>query len=317
MIAVIGSITADLFIKSTAPLTGLSGDGFRSSNLIFTEAPITVSIGGNGGNSAYVLAGLGAPTALYGTVGRDTFGDYLLNVLGQRGVDVGAVIRSPRHATSTSTIIMSDTSNQVVFHHLGSTACADFDANPSDRLASIDALLISGYPLMTQLRGEGFAAALARVRAVGGITALDVGPAIGEPVTLSEITPLLPNVDYLIANTHELEVLIGVEDWQHAAQQVMAAGATRIVVKQGHEGVTAFTPGDQVHVDAFSIAANISVGAGDSFNAGLIYGLQQRWPLPSALRFANAVAALVVSGPRGVLDSPTLTQVEAFLDDNP
>lgn len=317
MITVIGSITADLFIKSTAPLTGLGGDGFRSSNLIFTEAPITVSIGGNGGNSAYVLAGLGAPTALYGTVGRDLFGDYLLNVLGQRSVDVDAVIRSPKHATSTSTVIMLDPRNQVVFHHLGSTACADLDAIPSDQLAGSDALLISGYPLMTQLRGGEFAAALALVRAGGGITALDVGPAIGKPVTLSEITPLLPDVDYLIANTHELDVLTGVEDWLNATQQVMAAGARRIVVKQGHEGVTAFTPGDQVHVDAFSIAANISVGAGDSFNAGLIYGLQQGWALRQALRFANAVAALVVSGPRGVLDSPTLTQVEAFLDDNP
>jgi sugar/nucleoside kinase (ribokinase family) len=29
-------------------------------------------MGGNGGNSAYVLAGLGRPTALYSSVGRDT-----------------------------------------------------------------------------------------------------------------------------------------------------------------------------------------------------------------------------------------------------
>lgn len=317
MIAVIGSITADLFIRSATPLTGLGGDGFRSRNLIFAEAPITVSMGGNGGNSAYVLAGLGMPIALYGAVGRDLFGDYLLNVLRQRGVDLSAVLRSAQHATSTSTIIMSDTSNQVVFHHLGSTVCAGLDDVPSDRLASMDALLISGYPLVAKLRAGGFAAALEQVRAGGGITALDIGPAIGEPVTLSEITPLLPNIDYLIANTHELEVLTGVEDRQNAAQRLMASGATRIVVKQGHSGVTAFAPGDHIHVDAFSVDANISVGAGDSFNAGLIYGLQQRWPLPQALRFANAVAALVVSGPRGVLGSPTLTQVEAFLDDNP
>lgn len=316
MIAVIGSITADLFIKSTAPLTNLGGDGFRSSNLIFTEAPNMVSMGGNGGNSAYVLAGLGLPIALYSAVGCDLFGDYLLRILRQRGVDLSAVLRSAQHATSTSTIIMSDANNQIVFHHLGSTACIGLDAVPSDRLASMDALLISGYPLMTELRTGGLAAVLGRVRAGGGITALDIGPAIGEPVTLSEIMPLLPNIDYLIANTHELEVLAGVEDWQNAAQQLRVSGATRIVVKQGRSGVTAFSPGGHFHVDAFSVDANISVGAGDSFNAGLVYGLQQRWPLPQVLRFANAVAALVVSKPRGVLDSPTLTQVEAFLDDN-
>ena len=35
--------------------------------------------------------------------------------------------------------------------------------------------------------------------------------------------------------------------------------------------------------------------------------------IEQALRFGNAVAALVVSSPRGVLDSPSLAEVEAFL----
>lgn len=317
MIAVIGTITADLFIKSAAPLAGLGGDGFRGSNLIFTEDPLALSIGGNGGNSAYVLAGLGVPTALYGAVGRDVFGDHLLNVLRQRGVNLAGVLRSAQQATSTSTIIMSDMSNQVVFHHLGATEYADLDAIPSRLLAVADALLISGYPLMPKLRAGGFAAMLAQVRTGAGITALDIGPAIGQPITLSEIAPLLPAIDYLITNTHELEVLVGVKDWQSAARQVLAAGAAHIVVKQGHKGVIALTSSSHYHVDAFPVAVNISVGAGDSFNAGLIYGLQQRWTLPRALRFANAVAALVVSSPHGVLDSPTRAQVEGFLDANP
>ena len=64
MFVVIGSVTADLMLHSDVPLSRLGGDGFRSSNLVFTDRPLTVSVGGNGGNSAYVLAGLGAPTAL-------------------------------------------------------------------------------------------------------------------------------------------------------------------------------------------------------------------------------------------------------------
>ena len=64
---------------------------------------------------------------------------------------------------------------------------------------------------------------------------------------------------------------------------------------------------------AFPVAAKISVGAGDSFNVGFLHGVRQGWPLAEALRYGNAVAALVVANPQGILASPTPAQVEAFL----
>ncbi len=317
MFVVIGSVTADLLVVCHTPLRHLGGDGFRSSNLVFTEAPLTISMGGNGGNSAYVLAGLGAPTALCGAVGRDILGDSLVDLLQARGVNLDGLNRHAAYATSSSTIIMSDAANQVVFHHLGSTAQAAYDDMPGDLFDRAGALLISGFPLMSRLRAGGYALALARVHAAGGITALDVGPAIGDAVTLSEILPLLPFTDYLIANTHELQVLAGTSDWTAAARQVLAAGAARLVIKQGAAGASVWTESEQAQVPGFKVAANVSVGAGDSFNAGLLYGLRQGWQMQRVLRFANALAALVVSSPRGVLDSPSLAQVEAFLDANP
>ena len=317
MFVVIGSVTADLLVMSDASLTNPGEDGFRSSNLVFTEAPLTLSIGGNGGNSAYVLAGLGAPTALCGAVGQDMLGDSLVHWLSARGVDLRGLALSPHWATSSSTIIMRDAANQVVFHHLGSTAQARFDEMPPELFQQARALLISSFPIMSSLRPDGFARALRAVHAAGGLTAVDIGPAIGAAVTLEEIAPLLPDMDFLIANTHELCALVSVDDWQAAAQRVLAAGASHVVIKQGAAGASVWTSEDRLHVPAFPVAANVSVGAGDSFNAGLLYGLQAGWPLRQALRFANAVAALVVGSARGVLDSPSLAEVESFLNSQP
>ncbi len=313
MFVVIGSVTADLLVVSDSPLSAPAGDGFRSSNLIFTDAPLTILMGGNGGNSAYVLAGLGAPTALCGAVGHDPLGDTLVSWLQDRRVNLQGLTRSTTHATSTSTIIMSDTAHQVVYHHLGSTAQASLEAVPDALLANAEVLLATSFPIMARLRADGFARALARVHAAGGLTALDIGPAIGPPVTLPELSPLLPTVDYLLANTHELASLTGAADWREAARLVLAAGARHVVVKQGERGASAISATEQVTVPGFPVAANISVGAGDSFDVGLLYGLQQGWPLARAMRFGNAVAALVVAAPRGVLDSPSLPQVEALL----
>lgn len=316
MFVVIGTVTADLLVKSSTPLNELGGDGFRSSNLVFTETPVTISMGGNGGNSAYVLAGLGAPTALCGAIGGDLLGDALVHLLRARGVVLDGLIRHDTWATSSSTIVMTDAANQVVFHHLGATLQAAFADMPPTLFEQADALLVSGFPLMPRLRAGGFASAIARVHANGGITTLDIGPAIGERVTLAEIAPLLPNVDYLIANTHELESLTGIADETGAAQQVLSAGATSVIIKQGEAGATFWSQTERVYVPGFKVAANVSVGAGDSFNAGLLYGLRAGWSMRQAVRFANAVAALVVSSARGVLDSPSFAQVEAFLHAN-
>ena len=200
---------------------------------MFTETPLTISMRGNHENSAYVLAGLGVPTGLCGAVGRDVLGSVLVELLEARGVNLDGLIRYAAYATSSSTILMTNAANQVVFHHLGSTQQAAFEDMPAKLFEQAKALLISGFPLMYRLRTSGFAQALACVHVHGGITALDVGPAVGEPVTLAEIARLLPNIDYLIANTHELVSLTQTSDWTTAVRQVLVAGATCIVVKHG------------------------------------------------------------------------------------
>ena len=117
---------------------------------------------------------------------------------------------------------------------------------PDALFENAEALLVTSFPIMPKLRAGGFARALARVHRAGGITALDVGPAIGEPVTLAELTPLLPTVDYLIANTHELTSLTGVDDWPDAVELVLAAGAREVVIKQGAEGSSIWSLTEQV-----------------------------------------------------------------------
>lgn len=313
MFLVIGSVTADLLVKSDSPLPTLGEDGFRSSNLVFTDAPLTISMGGNGGSSAYVLAGLGAPVALGGAVGQDLLGDALVGWLTERGVNLDGLLRSPVHATSTSTILMADAGSQVVFHHLGSTAQARYEDIPPALLAATEVFLATSFPLLTRMRAGGFGRILKAVHRRGGITALDVGPAIGAPVTVAELTPLLPTVDYLLGNSHEIASLTGTTTWTEAAQQLLDAGARQVVIKQGEAGASLWSARERIHVPAFPVAAHISVGAGDSFNAGFLYGVQQGWPLTEALGFGNAVAALVVGGRRGIFDAPPLAAVVTLL----
>jgi argininosuccinate lyase len=313
MFVVIGTTTADLLVFSEEAFNQTGADGFRANNLVFTDRPLAVLMGGNGGNSAYVLAGLGAPTALISAVGQDPLGDLLVSWLAARQIDLEGFHRSPDRATSSSTIIMSDPAHQVVFHHLGATEAVGLAIIPPHLPAAAEVLLVSSLPILTGMRSGGYAEVLASTHRAGGMTAVDLGPAIGQPVTLAELSPLLPDVDYLIGNAHELAVLTGLDDWEQASRHLIEAGAAQVVIKRGSEGASLRGERLRLDVPGFPVAAHISVGAGDSFNAGFLYGLQQGRSFKEALRFGNAVAALVVSGARGVLSAPALGEVEDFL----
>jgi ribokinase len=310
---IIGSITADVFVFSPDASIDRGADGFKTSNLVFTERPPAFLMGGNGGNSAYVSAGLDVPTSLFGAVGRDLLGRTLLNWLSSQGVDVDAVLRSETHATSSSIIVTTDPTSQIVFHHPGATRAAHPEHLPLSQLHEASVLLCSSFPLITNLRPHGFARALEVTHGAGGLTALDIGPAIGEPVTLDELAPLLPDIDYLIGNTHELATIAQESSCEAAARRLLDVGASCVVVKRGQDGAYLTCGDERVAVPAFPVDARISVGAGDSFNVGFLYAIHRGWSAREAVRFGNAVAALVVSSDRGVLGAPTLDDVQAFL----
>ena len=86
-----------------------------------------------------------------------------------------------------------------------------------------------------------------------------------------------------------------------------------MLVKRGARGSTLYAAGEnfeagnlrQLDAPAFPVAANFTAGAGDSFNSGFLYAVQQGWSLEEALRFGSAAAALVVASPRGILGAPT------------
>jgi 2-dehydro-3-deoxygluconokinase len=313
MIVIIGTTTADLFIFSRQPYNKLGGDGFRAGNLEFCDEPPLMLMGGNGGCSAYVLAGLGMPTALCSAVGRDHRGEKLIGWLKARNVNLEAVFLSETQATSTSTIIMSDAAHQVVFHHLGATRDIRCDQIPPELMSTAKVLLATSYALIPAMRAGGLQQTLAAARKAGVICAVDIGPAIGDPVYLKELQPLLPLIDYLIANTHELGVLTRTSDWEESCRRLISAGAFRVVVKRGEAGASVRGAAFEHDEPAFLVDPRISVGAGDAFNVGFLNGVQQGWPLKRALRFANALAAMIVSSATGVLDAPTMAEVEAFL----
>lgn len=89
------------------------------------------------------------------------------------------------------------------------------------------------------------------------------------------------------------------------------------LVKRGGRGVSLLRDGSALELSGFAVEVVNTVGAGDAFAAGLIYGWLHHGDWEAAVRIANAAGALQVTR-AGCSDTmPTRPEVDAFLQQRP
>lgn len=316
MILVIGTTTLDLYVSGIERMPELRGDEFTVDSLVYCDQPLRMMPGGNGANTAYVLGSLGTPVSLCSGIGQDTPGDLLIRWLESVDVDPENLVRSDRTQTSSTTMIADAQRNRLAFHHHGASGSFGPDHLAESTLNKSGIILFTGYPLLTKWRPEGVKALVRKVRTKGITTALDIGPAVGEPAKLPELEPLAADLDILLCNKHELTELVNRENTEKGIRQVLESGVGTVVVKQGRQGAVAGQRGrqDLLKAAGYPRDAALTVGAGDAFNAGLLIGIRQGRELAGALQFANALAALVVASGRGVLGCPSFHEITQLVN---
>lgn len=311
MFTVIGTATVDLFVSNLAAMPRSEGDEFTVDSLVFHDGPLRTSLGGNGANSAYALARLGATVELVGGLGEDHLGNWMAEQLANAGVGMGSVRRYPGQGTATTLILSDRQQNRLAFHHEGANRAVDSSSIDSALIPGSDLLLLTSYPIMPGLRPQGAVELFREASQSDTRTAVDIGPAIGEPALLEELRPLLAHTDYFICNEHELAVCTGGAELAAGMAAILEGGAGCVVIKrgvagaavlqrEGREATSAGSTGKPTFVPGFSVEVQTTVGAGDSFNAGFLLARQEGASAEQAARFANAVAATVVS----TLDRP-------------
>jgi sulfofructose kinase len=130
----------------------------------------------------------------------------------------------------------------------------------------------------------------------------------GMPVVadLDELYPgveeLLPKLDYFVSSRDIPGRLTGEADLRRALPEVRERyGCVLAAATLGEEGVLAWDGVKFWHAAAYRVKVLDSIGAGDIFHAGFIYGLLQGWGMQRQLDFACAAAALncMAVGARG------------------
>lgn len=248
--------------------------------------------GGAASNASLALSALGMPTFIVATIGRDTLGENLKTQFEKAAIRTDFLFPVPGFETAISIGVTNERTKERSFlTDLGAQGCL-----AEEHLKALvpclddgDFLLLCGYFLSPRLRTETLPKTLETLREKSQLTLLlDTGwPTEGwTEKTRKEIRNLLPLFDYFLPNEKELE---GV------GEEALLSPKVGTIVKQGKRGCTAYTKEGVFPVETIDVPVTDTIGAGDYFNAGFIFGLARGYPLPLSLRCANLVASLNIS----------------------
>jgi len=300
-IAVIGELNADLI------LTGAVKPAFGQVEQIVDDATLTV--GSSGAIFACGAARLGLKVAYCGLVGDDQFGRFMLEKLDERGVDVAGVLVDPAVKTGLS-VILSLGDDRAILTHLGSIAALRADQVSNTILGRTRHVHVSSFFLQHALR-PGLPMLLAATRGAGATVSLDTN---WDPTERwnDGLTETLRHVDVFLPNTQEALAIAGAPSLEQALSRLSRRIAT-VVVKQGSAGAIARQGETTVEDAGFRVPVVDSTGAGDSFDAGFLYGYLHEWGLAETLTLGCACGALSTRSAGGVDTQATLGEAQKLI----
>ena len=241
---------------------------------------ITLNLGGDAVNESFVLTSLGRKTGLLCAVGDDLAGRFVMNEASRRGVDISCVSRIPGLVTPVANMFVKlDGSRSSVTSAAsvlpGYVPNADHIRDYVERGARIVSFAsLFRAPLdQAQVVRELIRAA----HEGGAIVCADTKIPTFRKMSLEELAPVLPMIDYLFPNDTEAAFLTGMReenaDYREMTDNLLEKGIGHVVIKTGEKGCYAASRDGHFEVPALRVPVVDTTGAGDNLVAGFIDGL--------------------------------------------
>ncbi len=299
----------------------LSPPGFER----LLQSPMLVAtFGGGEANVAVSLAQFGLDSVYVTALPKNAIGDAAIRALRAEGVRTDRIVRSGSRVGIYFTEIGASQRASTVLYDRARSAISEMAADAVDWKALFDGadwFHVTGItPALGANGAEATRRAIAAAHAAGARVSVDLNfrkKLWTEAQAQAVMCPLMREVDVVIANEEDLQSVLGVhvpdtdvtsgqlnlDGFRQAAELVtrefgppMVAITLRDSVSASDNGWSAAlwdaTTGTMQRSQRYDVRLVDRIGGGDSFAAGLIYGLVTGRTPENALRFAVAASAL-------------------------
>lgn len=276
----------------------------------------TMGFGGDTSNAAVAAARTGARTGYLTRIGDDAFGDLLLEMWRNNGVDTSAVIRESGGETGLYFITRQpEAGHRFTYRRAASAASRLSPADvPRDLVARAGLLHLSGITqAISSSACDTALHAMQVAREAGTVVSYDPNyrPALW-PLERARAMVLhsASLADIVLPSLEEGQLITG-ETRPEAVVECFARRGPRVVaLKMGGDGVLLSDEGVLTHVPAHTVRPVDATGAGDTFDGAFGARLLAGDTPVAAAEYAVVAAALTTTGLGAVDPIPHLRTVE-------
>ncbi len=300
----LGELNPDLI------LSGIRAEGPRlGTEQAFSDIKLT--LGSSTAIACVIMQRLGLQTAMAACIGDDDYGRFCRDALVTEGVDVGQVRVLPDKPTGV-TLSLAYPKDRMLLTTYGAMTKLTADMVDAGVLSNVRHIHVGSFFIQKGLQ-PGLAALFEAARKQGISTSLDTGWDPEETWGSPELDAVLAETDVLLPNEVEFERITATADRTKGFTTLHERGVREVALKLGGAGAVYSGP-DGVHTHPGFAATPIdTTGAGDSFNAGYVFGrLKGEAPVQRLAR-GNACGALTVAAVGGTSGVLNIDAVETIL----
>ena len=235
--------------------------------------------GGAPANVSAVVSKLGGKSSFISKLGKDAFGDYLIEVLEGANVDTSYVLRTNKANTGLAFVSLKEDGNRDFSFYRNPSADMLLEENEIDEkwFSDCHSLHFCSVDLIESPMKYAHKKAIEYSTKNNSIISFD--PNVRLPLWESEtdcknaILEFLPFAHVLKISDEELEFITGYSDMEKAKEVLFTGNVKLVLFTKGKDGAEAITKNRTVKIPGNVVNAIDTTGAGDSFIGSFLYSL--------------------------------------------
>lgn len=251
--------------------------------------PIHVFSGGKSGNQAVAASLIGGHVTMFGCIGNDANGDFLLRKLSKAGINISGIKRTDKPSGSTL-ITVDDAGENTIVYSPGANSLLS-----TTYVQSIYSKIVTSSILGLCLESP--------INAVQEVAILCHQAGMKVLLNNSPFKACLPSslidaCDILLINEHELAQLLNIpdkinpsSDWGSISNKLENRGFKCVIVTLGSNGSVVIDLDGVEYIEALHVHTTDTTGCGDAYMGAILVGLASGVSLSNSAKMATVVSA--------------------------